>query len=154
MNISFALLNESDVCGLVGPMKRAFDDDAQRFAGKEKGGPSGYDDGSFLIDWGINNNESTSYKIIVDDNSVGAFIIWWDANGESIFGSIFVDPIFQNKGIGKKAWDFIEANFPTKSWKLETPTWAIRNHHFYEKSCGFKNNGVVGDQIVYKKKYE
>lgn len=31
-----------------------------------------------------------------------------------------------------------------KRWSLDTPSWAIRNHHFYKK-MGFVQTGVIGD---------
>ena len=154
MDIQFTPLDENDIVELIDPMTKAFDDDAQRFNGKEKGGPPGYDDGSFLYNWGAKNTDSLSYKISVEDKSIGAFIIWWNENGESFLGNIFVDPAFQNKGIGSKAWHYIEEKFPTKSWQLETPTWSIRNHYFYEKICGFKKVALKDDQVIYKKEYK
>ena len=54
--------------------------------------------------------------------SVGAFIIWWNKGGESIIDSIFLGPEYHNKNIEREAWNFIEENFPTKTWKLNTPT--------------------------------
>ncbi|MCP3921748.1 MAG: GNAT family N-acetyltransferase [Desulfobacterales bacterium] len=154
MEVFFTLLEEKDIIELVDPMTKAFDDDAKRFNGKEKDGPPGYDDGSFLYKWGLDNNGSISYKIIVDSKSVGAFIIWWNEDGESTLGTIFVDPELQNKGVGRKAWCFIEDKFLTKSWILDTPTWAVRNHHFYEKVCGFIKIGTKDDQVIYKKFYK
>jgi GNAT superfamily N-acetyltransferase len=154
MKIQFIPIKEKDVAALIEPMKNAFDDDAKRFNSSETGGPPGYDDGSFLSDWAIKNKDSISYKIIVDDKSIGAFILWWNKDGESILGNVFIDPVFQGKGLGKKTWNFIEKNFPTKCWVLDTPTWAIRNHHFYEKVCGFIKTGIEDNQVIYKKKYQ
>jgi hypothetical protein len=39
--------------------------------------------------------------------------------------------------VGQGIWAHIEATYPeTISWRLGTPPWAIKNHHFYQK-CGF-----------------
>ena len=153
MNLEISKIRKDDIRLLVEPMKNAFDDDAKRFKEDGKGGPPGYDDGSFLDKWVINTPDTLSYKISVDNEVIGAFILWWNKNSESILGTIFISPEYQNKGIGKKVWKYIESNFPTKSWKLETPVWSTRNHHYYEKVCGFIKHSIEDDQIIYKKKY-
>lgn len=63
-----------------------------------------------------------------------------------MLGTIFVDPALQDIGVGTRTWQFVEARHPeTKSWRLATPDWAIKNHHFYEK-CGFCE--VESDSII------
>jgi hypothetical protein len=54
-------------------------------------------------------------------------------------------------------WQFIEETYPsTKSWTLETPSFALKNHYFYEK-CGFekieekKEPGEEWVSFVYRK---
>jgi GNAT superfamily N-acetyltransferase len=45
-----------------------------------------------------------------------------------------VDPDFQNRGIGQQAVRQMFDAFPeARKWILGTPSWAIRNQHFYEK---------------------
>ena len=151
MVITFESLKSSDINDLIGPMTRAFDADAKAFQGKERGGPPGYDDGSFLRKWGLDNVDSYAYKIIVDNKPIGAFVLWWDKDGVSTLGNIFVDPDYQNNGVGALAWKFIEKTFPTQKWQLETPIWALRNHHFYENRCGFKQVGSRDDQLLFEK---
>jgi ribosomal protein S18 acetylase RimI-like enzyme len=36
-------------------------------------------------------------------------------------------------GVGTQAMGFIERAFPATIWTLETPTFATRDQHFYEK---------------------
>jgi hypothetical protein len=49
-------------------------------------------------------------------------------------------------GVGERIWRFIEGEYPsTKSWRLGTPTWATKNHHFYVK-CGFER--VASDPLI------
>jgi GNAT superfamily N-acetyltransferase len=56
---------------------------------------------------------------------------------------MWVDPAYQNLGIGIQAIQFIERTCPeTKKWTLGTPEWATRNHHSCEK-CG---HGKVGEE--------
>lgn len=153
-DIQFIPLGENDIVGLTGPMTRAFENDAKIYDGIEKGGPPGYNDGSFLQKWAIDDPKSIAYKIVLDDISVGAFIIWWVEQGMSILGALFIDPCFHNMQIGRKAWNFIETRYPAKCWRLETPTWATRNHYFYEKVCGFQKTEISHDQQIFVKKRE
>ena len=139
MNLAFQEIVEGDLPELTRVMTRAFDDDARKHLGKEKGGPEGYDNGDFFRTWLFPYKESLGYKILLDSRLVGAFIVWVLPSGDNILGTIFVDPDYQNQGIGTRAWAFIEASFPeTRSWTLHTPPWATRNHRFYEAKCGFQ----------------
>ena len=53
--------------------------------------------------------------------------------------SSFIDPEYQDRGVGTRTWQFVEDTYPdTKQWTLETPSWAVKNHYFYEQKCGFK----------------
>jgi len=57
--------------------------------------------------------------------------------------------------VGTRAWRFIEATYPeARTWTLETPVWATKNHHFYEVKCGFERVGASpeGDSVIYKKR--
>lgn len=137
LDISFRLMEESDIPDLTQIMKRAFDDDAQKHLGQESGGPPGYDNGDFFRQWLLPYEESVGYKVLVGDDLIGGIIVWILPKAHNILGTIFVDPGFQDKGVGQRTWTYIEETHPdTKSWRLGTPTWAIKNHHFYEK-CGF-----------------
>lgn len=60
-------------------------------------------------------------------------------------------PAVQGQGIGQRLWRHIEQTYPAKSWVLDTPTWAVRCHHFYER-CGFTRAGASGDQVVFRKR--
>ena len=54
--------------------------------------------------------------------------------------------------MGTRAWQCIEETYPqAKSWRLSTPVWAVKNHHFYEQKCGFYRVGVEDDEIKYRK---
>lgn len=135
--LTFEEMEEADIPLVTPVMKRAFDDDAQKHLGKERGGPPGYDDGEFFRTWLLPYQESVGYKILAGDVIIGAFIVWILPEGHNILGTIFVDPPYQDIGVGQRAWRYIEERYPeTKSWRLATPTWATKNHHFYTK-CGF-----------------
>jgi ribosomal protein S18 acetylase RimI-like enzyme len=150
--LTFEKIIETDIPELTAVMTRAFDDDSQKHLGKERGGPPDYDNGDFFRKWLFGYDESTGYKIIADDKIIGAFIVWILPDDQNILGTIFVDPAYQDQGVGTRAWQFIEATYPdTQSWTLETPVWATKNHHFYEKKCGFQKIKTEEDQIIYRK---
>lgn len=129
-----------DIPELTRVMARAFDDDSQKHLRRPKGGPEGYDNGDFFRKW-MPYKESVTYKIIADSKVVGGIIVWIYEHGRNVLGTIFVDPGYQDQGIGTRTWSLIEEAYPdTKSWTLGTPSWAMKNHHFYEKN-GFKKIG-------------
>ena len=138
LDISFRLMEESDIPDLTQVMKRAFDDDAQKHLGQESGGPPGYDNGGFFQEWLLPYEESVGYKVLFGDDLIGGIIVWILPKAHNILGTIFVDPDFQDRGVGQRTWVYIEETYPdTRSWRMGTPAWAIKNRHFYEK-CGFE----------------
>lgn len=147
--LRFVALQEALIPELTGIMVAAFDDDSRRFRGMERGGPPGYEDGSFLRKWGL-ASPTHSYVVYLGDAMVGAYIVWWRKE-ESRLGAVFLDPKQQNKGIGGRVWDHIEKTYPTEAWLLDTPVWATRCHHFYQR-CGFKAGETKGDQVMFRKR--
>jgi GNAT superfamily N-acetyltransferase len=128
-----------DIPELAQVMTRAFDDDTQKHLGVEKGGPPGYDDGEFFRKWMLGYEESVGYKVLVDGQIVGCAIVWIYEHGRNRLGVIFVEPACQDQGVGSRIWQFVEATYPdAESWTLDTPSFATKNHYFYEKKCGFK----------------
>jgi len=146
LRLSFQEIEGSDIQVLTPVMKRAFDDDAQKHLGLESGGPPGYDDGEFFRTWLLPYEESIGYKIMSGESVIGGIIVWILPEGHNILGTIFVDPDFQDIGVGEQTWRFIEEKYPkTISWHLGTPTWATKNHHYYVK-CGFER--VESDPLI------
>ena len=146
LELSYQLIEEIDIPALTPIMKGAFDDDAQKHLGKSSGGPPGYDNGDFFRTWLLPYQESVGYKIISGGILIGGIIVWILSEGNNILGTIFVDPSYQDQGIGQRTWGFIENTYPeTTSWRLGTPSWATKNHHFYQK-CGFKQ--VDSDPLI------
>jgi GNAT superfamily N-acetyltransferase len=145
--ITFEEIVEADIPELTGVMTRAFDDDAEKHLGKEKGGPEGYDNGDFFRQWLLPYKESVGHKVLRDGQIIAAIIVWILPEGHNILGTIFVDPAFQDQGVGTRLWSFIEQTYPqTKSWSLGTPDWATKNHYFYTAKCGFTK--VDSDPII------
>ncbi|HBD94936.1 MAG: hypothetical protein A2015_08260 [Spirochaetes bacterium GWF1_31_7] len=94
------------------------------------------------LEWNIDVIEKNEvYKIMYDTIPVGGFIIFSGKENCKIIGRVWILPEYQNRGIGKKAFDILFKMSKIKtSWYLETPDWAFRNHHFYE-SIGFVKTG-------------
>jgi GNAT superfamily N-acetyltransferase len=157
MDIKFEVATEDDIPELTAVMTRAFDDDALKHLGKPKGGPDGYDTGDFFRKWMLSYTESIGYKMLVDGKIVGGFIVWVFKHGENHIGTIFIDPDYQDQGVGSQAMRFIFTTFlDTKSWTLETPSWAFKNHYFYEKNGFHKilekpTEQHEGTSILYRK---
>jgi GNAT superfamily N-acetyltransferase len=139
MRLTFEPITENDIPDLTRVMTRAFDHDTFKNLGREKGGPPGYDNGEFFRKWLFSYDESQGYKMLLDGWLVGGFIVWILPSRKNILGTIFVDPDHQKKGIGTRAWQFIEKTYPdTTSWTLGTPSYAVGNQYFYERKCGFR----------------
>lgn len=168
--IRFERAIAGDIPELTEIMTRAFDDDSRRFRAKpEGGGPPGYDTGEFLRAFIIVDEDeqrkrfggfSKYYKILKNDKAVGAILVFINHDDNNEIGNMFVDPDYQNQGIGTRAIEFIEKTFPqTKKWTVGTPEWATRNLHFYKK-CGYsklrkeynKEEGFMG--FVFEKVME
>ena len=160
LSIDHLPIHEDDIPSLTPVMKRAFDNDAKKHLGKDTGGPPGYDDGEFFRTWLLPYPESIGYKILLEGNIIGGIIVWILPERHNILGTIFIGPDFQDRGVGQGVWTFIEKTYPdTLSWRLGTPTWAIKNHHFYQK-CGFvkvDSDPLIPpeeDTIIYLKEYK
>ena len=152
LNLAFEPIVKADIPALTKVMTRAFDDDSQKHLGIEKGGPPGYDDGEFFRKWLFGYDQSTGYKVMSGGAIIGGLIVWDMEDGHNFLGTIFVDPAYQDRGVGTRAWRFVEETYGhAKSWSLGTPIWAVKNHYFYERKCGFSRVEVKDDDIVYRK---
>jgi GNAT superfamily N-acetyltransferase len=128
---------------------RCFDDDSKRFLGTECGGPPGYDS----VDWQRQMiQHGIYYKILYNGQIIGGIIAYPTHDGQYEIGRIYLDPDFQNQGIGKQAMAFTEGLYPeAKRWTLDTPSWAVRNHHFYE-NLGYikvREEAAHGEERLY-----
>jgi GNAT superfamily N-acetyltransferase len=158
MTLLFTEISADDVDELTRVMTSAFDDDTHKHLGVERGGPEGYDDGSFFRNWLFERQETVGYKILYDGRIIGGFILWIYDDGHNVLGTMFTDPEFQDRGVGTRAWQFIEKTYPdTRGWTLETPSWAKKNHRFYQDKCGFRKTKEnvrtdhEGTSFVYQK---
>ncbi|MFX1512273.1 MAG: GNAT family N-acetyltransferase, partial [Promethearchaeota archaeon] len=92
MRLQFELIDEKDIPELTKVMTRAFDDDARKHFGQEKGGPPGYNNGDFFRKWLLPYKESVGYKVITEGKVIAGIIVWILPYGRNNLGTIFVDP--------------------------------------------------------------
>jgi ribosomal protein S18 acetylase RimI-like enzyme len=130
MTITFERATPADADDLVKMQIAAFHDDARLYPGVEIGGPPGYDSVEVMLE---KIREAEVYKIVYDERIIGGIIIYDHGQGEMHLDVINIDPQYHNRGIGTQAMQFIERTYPAKKWTLDTPGYAIRNQHFYEK---------------------
>lgn len=130
MAVLFKRAKAQDAKRLVEVQIAAFHHDSVLYPDIGIGGPPGYD--SIDVMRGkIAQHEC--YKIIDDGQIIGGAVVFNNGNGHYHLDILFIAPDFQNRGIGTRAMQFIERQFPAARWTLDTPAWAVRNIHFYER---------------------
>jgi len=136
-----------DAAELAEASKQAFHSDIECGA-PGLGGPPGYDSPRWHAKMMRMGNY---YKILVDRQMAGGVIIFRQAPREYQLGMMFIDPVFQGRGIGTRVFGLIWELFPlAKRWTLDTPVWNTRTRHFYKK-VGFVEVGVEGDQVNFER---
>lgn len=109
------------------------------------GGPPGYDSPAWQIKM---MRLGDYYKIEVEDQIVGGFIVLRRKAREYELGRIFIAAEHQNQGIGAQAVEFLWQKYPlVKKWTLDTPDWNARTRHFYKK-MGFAEIGRTAQGLV------
>ena len=112
--------DEADIEELTRIMERAFETDAWMHLGK-KGGPPGYNTGEFLRRYGF-DKRYTLLKITFSGDTVGAVIVWIDKQtNRNFLGNIFIDPDFQERGIGGEVWKKSSRCFPLQRCGARIP---------------------------------
>jgi GNAT superfamily N-acetyltransferase len=135
--VVFRKARPQDAPALAEASKRAFHSDVHCGA-PDLGGPPGYDSAQWQRKM---MRIGDYYAIVLGEKVVGGFIVFRKAPREYELGRIFVDPDFQNQGIGTQAFEFLWQEFPlAKRWTLGTPAWNRRTRHFYRK-VGFEEIG-------------
>ncbi|CAM4368444.1 GNAT family N-acetyltransferase [Bacillus albus] len=90
--------------------------------------------------------ELDSFKVIVDEKIIGGIIVTISGKSYGRIDRIFVDPVYQGKGIGSFVIKLIEEVYPSiRIWDLETSSRQINNHYFYKK---------MGYEIIFKSEDE
>lgn len=145
-----ASLNDAEA--MVRVQVAAFHHDAVLYPGVEESGPPGYNSVRHMQQ-AIQQNEC--YKIVVDGQIIGGMTVFIRGAGLYHLDVIFIDPQWHNRGVGTQALQFLEATYPARLWTLDTPLYAIRNQHFYEKMGFVKVNHFDVDGfalIAYEKR--
>lgn len=123
---------------------KTFDDDSRRFFNRPSGGPPGYDSIESQIEM---IKSHFVFKILCDETIIGGIVVMNNSNSCYELANIYIDPDYQNQGIGQQAIKFIEKEFPdAKKWTLDTPSAATRNHYLYEKMGYIKINEMLLDK--------
>lgn len=154
--IEYEKIYPADYEILTRVMTSAFNEDTSLHTDLKEDGPTGYKDGSLIKK--LNEHENfESYKIIFQNNVVGAYTIGIMQNNEYTLEMLFIDPAYREDHLGTVVWKHIEQKYTdAKVWTVETPEYSKRNHYFYTKKCGFTfyeenihDNG--GKSFVFKK---
>jgi GNAT superfamily N-acetyltransferase len=144
-NITFEKSVPADAEALTRTQSRAFDNDAVIYPGMDVDGPPGYNS---LEETLKDIEKYIYYTIRADGQIVGGIIVFDRGDGHFHLDRIFIDPDHHNRGIGQQAMRFLHDTFAAKKWTLDTPIYAVRNHHFYEKmgyvKVGKKTEGETG----------
>jgi GNAT superfamily N-acetyltransferase len=145
MQLTFERAVAADAQALVDVQVRAFHHDSVLYPGVEIGGPPGYDSIEVLIE---DLEKHPCHKIVCDGHIVGGIVVFDRGNGRFHLDRIYLDPDYHNRGIGTRAMQFIEATYPATKWTLDTPLYALRNQHFYEKLGYVKVKEIAADGIT------
>lgn len=96
--------------------------------------------------------EMFSYVIVFEGRAIGGASINYAGRRHARLDKIFIDPIYQGRGIGSKVMSLLENEFPfVEVWKLETSGRQVSNHHFYEKA-GFTRTYESESEFGYEKR--
>ena len=113
--------------------RRAFDGDVALGA-PGPGGPPGYASAQWQAQMMV---VGRYHAVTVDGALAGGAIVFGMGPGHYELGRIFLDPVWQGRGIGKQAMALLFTTYPqARRWTLDTPVWNRRTRHFYE-SLGF-----------------
>ena len=130
MPISIIRAQPADAETLVRLQIAAFHHDSVLYPEVELGGPPGYDSVEQMLE---KIQQDETYKIVEGEVCIGGLVVFGKAAGQYHLDVIFLDPVAQNRGLGTLAMQFLERTYLASVWTLDTPTWAVRNQHFYEK---------------------
>lgn len=135
--IEYKKIHSNDYEILTKIMTLAFNEDTSIHTELNEDGPTGYNDGTLIKK--LNENEDfESYKIIYENNIIGAYTIGVKDNNEYILEMLFINPEYRENHLGTIVWKDIELKYSNaKRWIVETPDYSKRNHYFYTVKCGF-----------------
>lgn len=130
MQITFEPARDADAKALVQIQIAAFHHDSVLYPEVAVGGPPGYDS---VEQMRKNIAQHPCYKIVDGARPIGVIVVFDQGEEHTHLDVIAIDPIYHNRGIGTWAMQFLEQAHPARRYTLDTPSWAVRNQHFYEK---------------------
>ncbi|MEQ8677059.1 MAG: GNAT family N-acetyltransferase [Aggregatilineales bacterium] len=131
MTISVERATLADAEKLVALQIAAFHHDSVLYPQVEISGPPGYQSVEVMRE---KITEAECYKIVDSGEIIGGIVLYIHKDDVYHLDLIFIDPAHHDRGIGTQAMNFLEKTYASaKKWTLDTPKWAIRNQHFYEK---------------------
>ena len=152
MPLTIERATPDDAEALVRVQVAAFHDDARLYPGVPLGGPPGYESVAAMR---LKIEQDECYKLVHDGQIVGGLAVYDKGEGHFHLDVLFVDPAYHGRGFGSQAMAYLLHAYPATRWTLDTPTYALRNQHFYEK-FGFVRIGEedAGDirLIAYEKR--
>ncbi len=130
MQITFEPASDADAEALVQIQIAAFHHDSVLYPTVALGGPPGYDS---VEQMRTNIAQHPCYKMLYGGRPIGVMVIVDQAEEHTHLDVIAIDPSYHNRGFGTLAMQFLEQAHPARRYTLDTPSWAVRNQHFYEK---------------------
>ncbi|MEM8605914.1 MAG: GNAT family N-acetyltransferase [Myxococcota bacterium] len=86
------------------------------------------------------------YTILCGGELAGAILVEPQSNDAAEVALFFVTPAFQNRRIGGRALELVEACYPqVATWRLLTPSSDPRNRRFYERH-GYRGVGTLAPE--------
>ena len=136
--LTFAPAAEADIPALTRLMAATFAADYRQHGGGDPRQLAPYTSDELFHSWPFGCTDADRYKIVGADQIVGGMVIWQFGAAEYVVGLLFVAPPHQNRGVGRRAWQFLERAYPdAPRWTVATTPWSDRNRHFYGQTCGF-----------------
>lgn len=130
MQLTFEPASDADAETLVQIQIAAFHHDSVLYPAVAQGGPPGYDS---VEQMRKNIAQHACYKLLAGGRPIGVMVIFDQGEGHIHLDGIAIDPSYHNRGFGTLAMQFLEQAYPARRYTLDTPGWAVRNQHFYEK---------------------
>ncbi|MFV9506587.1 MAG: GNAT family N-acetyltransferase [Oscillochloridaceae bacterium umkhey_bin13] len=150
--LSLAPITALDLPTLVALMTEAFDRDLPANAPQDRYCLDCYHTTDLLEKWPAGCLEAEQYKILADDQIIGAAVIWHFEAQPDVLGLLFIAATAQHHGLGAAVWAMIEAHYPASpGWLVATPAWSPRSLNFYRCRCGFEQVGAQGDYVIMTK---
>jgi GNAT superfamily N-acetyltransferase len=139
MQLRFEQATAADAEELVQLQIAAFHHDSVLYPEIAPGGPPGYDSVEHMR---TQIARHPCYRIVYGEQTIGLMVIFDQGEGHLHLDVIAIDPRYHNWGFGTLAMKFLEQAHLATCYTLDTPTWALRNQHFYEK-LGYVKIGEV-----------